>query len=452
MLRLTGFRPSSSRLNKLIHCLQYTSLPAASSSADGNAVRDETRELLDKLDTMIKEVRSTTKTKEKVSIVERQDFQVKNFLNAFIRFALEGSLHVTSHSIQKYEKQVIPPVIPPKPRDFSLESLLEALSERKLTGHSALETIHELMSRYPERKGLLMSIFDAKLGMGMGTVLIKEALSERNAYFAHNPGRAIQLSNVDKEDRPAYFPRTSKDLPVALGVSLQKIGNYFEKTAGSTWLISRKLDGIRCLAHYIPGLDGGEPELKLYTRAGNELTHLHRVKRDLYEWGYHISQSHPMIGEFYIDGELCVVGESSHRQPQTSSQGHENALSEGSMIEDFRAALGIVLKKPRSSVIQYDNLYFFAFDLVPSGPQTESPLILSQRINILRESLRDLGWDDSRRVRILDQFVTKNPEDFKSLVDARWEGLIIRRDCEHLPKRSYHLLILFVMMIVVLLL
>jgi DNA ligase-1 len=377
-----------------------------------------TRELLGKLRLMAEKVKKTTKTTEKIAIVKNH-----KDLHDFLRFFNScGPLYLTSKTVLAHKSKDLPAQI-----NFeTLQDFLEALNTRACSGHAAIEAAQEFLnSSGDENQKIAMNILDRDLEIGMGKKLMEKALDPSVVDVDID----VDVNNVSaRHVTPLQsgfkrFPVTSKDLPVALGLPLQHPSIKLQAKPDEFWLISRKLDGIRCLAHY----DGSQ--IKLFTRAGNILSHFQAISQELLKVASNIKTAHPEMTDFYFDGELCVLAKDI-----PSNNGSNNKIDH--LEDDFRAALSIVLSKPTEGAKNIPNrLVFFAFDLFDRTSLEKT--ILSERLKILKSATEGHNLE---KIHILEQHRTNDPFEFRKFVNVqkehKWEGLIIRRDAPFVPKRT----------------
>lgn len=375
---------------------------------------------------MVLELQATTKVSRKISIV-RQHTELHDFLRYFVEC---DALYVTSKGISKQVKEDAGEGV--KYHDC-IFALLDDLRSRAISGHRAILAVQAFLAKHDTSlHSLILCIIDRDLKIGMGLRSLCRALSDPEQRPAPEPTgqsaalpphneRRISLS--PKGPPPKMFPRTSKELPVALGYPLQRSGGVLDKHPLDFWLISRKFDGIRCLAHY----DGHA--LRMLTRAGNELRHLAGVASELRALAQQLCAQYPDLRSFYIDGELCVVKEEGREGM------HSHSTSRG-LNEDFCATLSLVLARPADPArLDQRRLCFFAFDLI--DPAALKDVILSERLARLRTTTAQGRFE---RVRVVEQYRTRNPHDFQMFLEDRqreqWEGLIVRRDCGFVGKRT----------------
>lgn len=373
------------------------------------------------LQQLLADLGRTSRSTEKVQVIKRQE-QLWDFLRFY---AQSRPFNITSRSLDKSIPLELSDSTPPD----TLQSLLEALSQREVTGHRAIARFQRYIKQNPEYKELLYSLLDRDWKVGVGPALLSKALckspSDSSILVSTELPNARHIEARNQHAPPngkRPFPITSKDLPIALGYPIQNV-KLLSPKEGEHWLISRKLDGIRCLGHYQQG------SITMLTRAGNEIKSLPQVRSELQVLADQIASQHPEMADFYLDGELCVL---------KAPIGGQSPLP-ADLTEDFRTTLSVVLSKsdlslPTSSQRQ---VVFFAFDLFDQ--QSMADINLSTRLerleNCRAQVCRPLG-----SIQVLSQHRTNNPLDFRRFLNQQrqqqWEGLILRRDAPFVPKRS----------------
>lgn len=203
------------------------------------------------------EMKSTTKRNEKIAILERwKDCrEVVDLLQ--IIYDQMITFGVTSETILSrptYGTAVV-----------SLISLLDDLASRRLSGNLALDICRGVMDSHREYASLLLCIFDKDLKLGIDTKTVNKVI----------PGL------IDTFD-------------VALAFDIQKSPTYLKRVESEQYLITRKLDGVRCLAVV------KNNDIKFYSRLGHEYTSLSVLRNAM-------QTILPKDWEGVLDGELCVI-------------------------------------------------------------------------------------------------------------------------------------------------
>jgi ATP-dependent DNA ligase len=252
--------------------------------------------------------------------------------------------------------------------------MLDDFNERNMTGHSAIEAMNRFIADYSEWADLIYQVIDRNLETRATTTLINKVI-------------------------PKFIPT----FEVALAHDAAKVKgvNIFD----GTWLVSRKLDGIRCIC-FIHGED-----IRFFSRNGKELLTLGKVAEEIRRLG---------ITDTVLDGELCLMNEGGS--------------------DDFQGVLKQIQRKGHT----IENPRYQIFDILQAGEfagEDESPLF-STRIDCRGHLLGDLKssaiLEILPQVRIMDE---DSLEELKSQSkDSNWEGLIARKDTHYSPGRSKNML------------
>ena len=217
------------------------------------------------------EVKATNSRNGKIAILERwkEEPVVVDFLQ--VMYDQMITFGVTATAVNRYEGAGTP--------NDSLMWLLSMLAVRKLTGHEALSYCkgfadgvrrQVLSLRAHEADELLTGIFnkDLKLGIDTGTVNL-------------------------------VIPNLINTFDVALAFDINKSATYMKRVESENYLITRKLDGVRCIA-IVDGVN-----IRFYSRLGREYTSLMRVREALVS-------ILPRGFKGVFDGELCVIDDNEN--------------------------------------------------------------------------------------------------------------------------------------------
>jgi len=186
------------------------------------------------LQDFIDEMRSTSSATDKTAIIARS--------SAFIHDVIEATYnpyyqyYATSKTCKKRNDLVEDPRI-----NFvflELFDVLDALKNREVTGHDAIRLINTFVegTAYGE---LIYKIIDKDLDIRVGASTINKAV-----------------------------PNLIPTFKVALAQNYEGKCDWNDR-----WWVSRKLDGVRCLA-----ITNEEGKCTLYSRMGKEFTTLNKVK------------------------------------------------------------------------------------------------------------------------------------------------------------------------------
>ncbi len=305
---------------------------------------------------------SSNLSKQKVLSLET-DTEILKLIS--IIYDKRRPFHVTSKNVLKYEasaKQTKKSKL-----TMSLIELLLQLESRKVTGHQALDLISQFKKSLDneEHQNLLLNIIDKDLKIRMNAKSINKAI----------PGL----------------------IPVFPGIALCK--NYEPELIKSndTCLVSRKLDGVRCIT-----IINSQDDIKHYSREGtviNVLSNLTRILSDNY--------IRPMV----LDGEIIIKGDSE--------------------LESFKSIMELIHKKN----FTIENPEYHVFDCleISEFENETSKTILSERLQRLS---RIVG------ITVVEQldYKTHFEELLVSFRKNNWEGLIVRKNVGYKGKRSSDIL------------
>jgi DNA ligase-1 len=262
---------------------------------------------------------------------------------------------------------------------------LEELASGRLTGNAAVKRIGEVIGYYvPEERWILDGILQRNLKVGVSLDNYNDAVGKM----------AVQKYEVALADK--FF-----DL---------KPDKQNEIVTSGKYLISRKLDGVRCTIHYNPQLN----TLDFISRQGKKFWTLDNLIEPIIDVLQFVNE--PVV----LDGEVCIVDEN----------GNENFL--GLMSEVTRKNHTIAHPK----FMWFDILTLDEFEGRKQSPDFGS------RYNVML----DYYYHSSRpaEVQVLQQYRCESWYDFEdwtSLVKKNgWEGFMLRKDVPYKSGRSKDLL------------
>jgi DNA ligase-1 len=316
------------------------------------------------LQNFIDEMRSTSSATDKIAIIARS--------SAFIHKVLEYTYnpfkqyYTTSKTCKKNSDKCYY-----DDGDLYPFELLDSLSDRKFTGHEAITLVNGWVENN-ENGELLYRIIDKNLDIRAGDKVINKAI-------------------------PGLIPTFS----VALAQEYKGKCDWNDR-----WWVSRKLDGVRCLA-----ITDEEGNCKLYSRMGKEFTTLNKVKEAIEATG---------IINSVFDGEICLVDDNGN--------------------EDFQG----VMKQLRRKDHQIENPAFMIFDMLTRKEfeDEKSDRKLYPRLIILKQWLRGRFINESI-LRFTHQTLITDQSHFEywNTVENKdsWEGLMLRKDVGYEGKRTKNL-------------
>ena len=316
---------------------------------------------MEELKKFIEEMRATSSSTDKIAIIKRS--------SAFIHDVLEATYnpykqyHVTSKTCKKnsglfkynYHKTVF--------------TLLDDLTNRVYTGHDAIAQVNGFVTAFDK---VVYKIIDKDLDIRVGASIINKAV-------------------------PGLIPT----FKVALAQNYEGKCDWNDR-----WWVSRKLDGVRCLA-----ITDEEGKCKLYSRMGKEFTTLDKVKDAIEATG---------IINSVFDGEICLVDDDGN--------------------EDFQG----IMKQLRRKDHQIENPAFMIFDMLTKKEfeAENSERTLYPRLIILKQWLRGRFIDESI-LRFTHQTLITSQDHFEYWNDIEnkdsWEGLMLRKDVGYEGKRTKNL-------------
>jgi DNA ligase-1 len=317
----------------------------------------------------VNEMNSSNSTNYKIEVLTKYQYHpfIKRIL--FYTYHPYWNFGLTSANLKKRSDLIAPVEVYD---DFFM--MLDDFNERNMTGHSAIEAMNRFIADYSEWADLIYQVIDRNLETRATTTLINKVI-------------------------PKFIPT----FEVALAHDAAKVKgvNIFD----GTWLVSRKLDGIRCIC-FIHGED-----IRFFSRNGKELLTLGKVAEEIRRLG---------ITDTVLDGELCLMNEGGS--------------------DDFQGVLKQIQRKGHT----IENPRYQIFDILQTGEfagEDESPLF-STRIDCRGHLLGDLKsstiLEILPQVRIMDE---DSLEELKSQSkDSNWEGLIARKDTHYSPGRSKNML------------
>ena len=324
------------------------------------------------LQEFIGEMRSTSSATDKIAIITRS--------SAFIHKILEATYnpykqyHVTSKTCKKNND-----LLDKTTFDFmdgDIFKLLNSLTKREFTGHKAIGIINGFVDFYGQ---IIYKIIDKDLDIRVGASTINKAV-------------------------PGLIPT----FKVALAQNYEGKCDWNDR-----WWVSRKLDGVRCLA-----ITDENGNCKLYSRMGKEFTTLNKVKEAIEATG---------IINHVFDGEICLMDENGD--------------------EDFQG----VMKQLRRKDHQIKNPIFMMFDMLHKSEfnNEKGDTSLTKRLHTLRSwILNNLNNPMIRSkndiLRYTDQYLIRDEDHFKFWHEVEckdnWEGLMLRKDVGYEGKRTKNLL------------
>ena len=211
----------------------------------------------------IEESNSTNSNSDKLAVIEKYKNQpdlLKVLQYTYDTFKQYG---VTSANCKK-RSDLCMPFTPYS----SIFELLDALANRDLTGHDAIETVNGFVEENKLYEDIIWNIIDRNLKTRSTVSMINKVI-------------------------PGLIPTFDVALAKAYDEKTQKKVNWEDG-----WFVSRKLDGVRCLT--VIDMFG---EVKFFSRQGKEFLTLDNLKKDIKALG---------LTNTVFDGEVCIVDENKN--------------------------------------------------------------------------------------------------------------------------------------------
>lgn len=203
----------------------------------------------------IEEMKATSSTNDKKSILQKYDSPVLRKLFEYV-YSPFKQYYVTSDNLKKRQ-------------DLSFDnyddlfSLLDDLNERRVTGHSAIQSVNGFIEKNKEFADVIYDVIDRNLKTRATTTLINSVM-----------------------------PGTVPTFDVALAEKFEGNEKKVNFDSGEWWA-SRKLDGVRCIT-----VIDENGDIKFYSRAGNEFLTLGVLAEELKSLN---------LRSVVLDGEVCIM-------------------------------------------------------------------------------------------------------------------------------------------------
>jgi len=323
----------------------------------------------EKLSIIVESLRNTSSTLEKEQII--RDNADNQFFTDVLLYTYHPmwKYHLTSDQINKKQD-----LRSPNWSTDNLFELLTSLKDRRITGHEAIGAVNSFIEdgELEPYRDLVLCIIDKDLKTRAGDKIINKAVPNHIPTFSVALADKYEPKHVKWEDE---------------------------------WYVSRKLDGVRCIA-----VVDAMGDTTFYSRTGKVFDTLRIVSDGIADLG---------ITNTVFDGELCLVDENG--------------------VEDFQGVMKQLNKKdhtiPNPSYKIFDCLSISEFN---TGASIRK---LSQRYQHLRALMENntcpcLSVLGMEKINDDDHFAewTKKADDYG------WEGVMLRKNTTYKGKRSKDLL------------
>ena len=330
--------------------------------------------MLDRLQQFVERSNSTNSNTDKLNVL--RDYTTDQEVLQALRYVYSPfkQYYVTSKNLKK-RSDLVSPI---SNQYGSIFTLLDTLNERVITGHDAISAVNRFILENRQYEDLIYNIFDRNLKTRSTTSMINKVV----------PGL---VPTFDVALAATYDDKTKKKVDLDV----------------DDWYLSRKLDGVRCLAFFD---NFGTVTFK--SRSGKPFDTLGKVAEELEKMN---------LTNIVMDGEICIVDENGD--------------------EDFQSIIKEIKRKDHT----IENPLFQIFDMISleDFENKTSREKLSIRLDNLQMMVDGL-YPPAKYFRILEQDILTSWDMFESKMDlavkSGWEGLMLRKDDKYKGKRSTDIL------------
>ena len=322
---------------------------------------------LNLLNDFINKSNETNSNTDKINVIKRfagYPEIVKAFEYTYSPFK---KYYVTSKNCQTRNELVAPSNL-----YTNIFSLLDDLSDRNITGHSAIQAVNSFVSENAEFEEIIWMILDRNLKTRSTASMINKVI-------------------------PGCIPAFEVALAATYNEDTKKKVKWSDD-----WFVSRKLDGCRCIC-----VMNSNGEVNFYSRAGNEFETLGAIKAELSR----------LPQNLVLDGEICMMDENGNEDFQ------------GIMKEIKRK--NHTIKRPKFVV--FDMLTVGEFGSQTSiRTFSERQQNLQAWFENYAGELDFIEPLEQVKIDGEDQF----QEYIVKATQNKWEGLMLRKDAPYQGKRS----------------
>lgn len=330
--------------------------------------------MLDRLQQFVERSNSTNSNTDKLNVL--RDYVTDQEVLGALRYTYSPfkQYHVTSKNLKK-RSDLVSPI---GNQYGSIFTLLDTLNDRIITGHDAIAAVNRFILENRQYEELIYNIIDRNLKTRSTASMINKVV----------PGL---IPGFDVALAATYDEKTKKKVDLDV----------------DDWYLSRKLDGVRCLAFFD---NFGTVTFK--SRSGKPFDTLGNVAKELEKLNLY---------NMVMDGEICIVDENGD--------------------EDFQSIIKEIKRKDHT----IKNPLFQIFDMISleDFENKTSREKLSERLDNLWLVMERLEYSLIYN-RVLEQDVVTSWDMFESkmnlAVQSGWEGLMLRKDEKYKGKRSTDIL------------
>lgn len=261
----------------------------------------------------------------------------------------------------------------------NIYSLLLDLTNRVITGHTAIATVNKFIQDNKEYEDIIYMIIDKDLECRVGDSIIN-----------------------------SIYPKLIPTFPVALAEAYKDVKAKVDLVK-ECYYASRKMNGCRCITSI--DKDG---DIHFFSREGHEFETLDLLKEDISLLG---------LKNVILDGEICLVDEKGN--------------------ESFQGIMSLIRRKdytiPNPKYLTFDCLGYDEFyNGISNMKFTERQEALKLIIKLYNElsSNSRIEMLTQTKITSMEHFAQLCAE----AAEKGWEGLIVRKDTSYKGKRSRDLI------------
>ena len=329
--------------------------------------------MLDRLQEFVNRSNASNSNNDKLDVL--RDYTTDQEVLQALRYVYSPfkQYYVTSKNLKK-RSDLVSPI---GNQYGSIFTLLDTLNDRVITGHDAIAAVNRFILENRQHEELIYNIIDRNLKTRSTASMINKIV----------PGL---VPTFDVALAATYDEKTKKKVDLDV----------------DDWYLSRKLDGVRCLAFFD---NFGNVTFK--SRSGKPFDTLGKVAQELEKLNLYNT---------VMDGEICIVDENGD--------------------EDFQSIIKEIKRKDHT----IENPLFQIFDMISleDFENKTSREKLSERLDNLHmvmERIENLAYN-----KVLEQDLVTSWDMFESkmnlAVQSGWEGLMLRKDEKYKGKRSNDIL------------
>ena len=330
--------------------------------------------MLDRLQEFVERSNSSNSNTDKINVIREYTTDQEVLQALRYTYSPFKQYYVTSKNLKK-RSDLVSPI---SNQYGSIFTLLDTLNERVITGHDAISAVNRFILENRQHEDLIYNIIDRNLKTRSTASMINKVV----------PGL---VPTFDVALAATYDEKTKKKVDIDV----------------DDWYLSRKLDGVRCLAFFD---NFGTVTFK--SRSGKPFDTLGKVAQELEKLNLYNT---------VMDGEICIVDENGD--------------------EDFQSIIKEIKRKDHT----IENPLFQIFDMISleDFENKTSKEKLSIRLDNLQMMVDGL-YPPAKYFRILEQDILTSWDMFESKMDlavkSGWEGLMLRKDDKYKGKRSTDIL------------